>query len=222
MEIKQTTDYSLFKKLEGNRDVKKKNSLVKSIQEMDLTMYNPIIVSDKFKIVDGQHRFEACKELGKPIYFIVIPSQIAEKAMIILNRNQSQWRSEQFFNYKVYKVGDCYDDLKRYMDKYKMALSYAVILYPDKEFDTRNIKKEDFVFKKGKQAEEMAEYWSSEEFKKLPFRTTKAFVRAVRIFYENSTPRQRKKLLSKVLCVPAYQNYNQYLTAFYNLLKMRK
>ena len=39
MEVKKTMDYSLFKKLEGNRDVRKKNALVESVKEMDLTMY---------------------------------------------------------------------------------------------------------------------------------------------------------------------------------------
>lgn len=98
MEIKKTTDYTLFKKLEGNRDVRKKNALVKSITEMDLTMYSPIIVSEDFRIVDGQHRFEACKELGLPIYFLVMPSKNAERAMIVLNKCQSQWRNEEFFS----------------------------------------------------------------------------------------------------------------------------
>ena len=99
MEIKVTRDYSLFKKLDGNRDVKKKNALVKSITEFDLTNYSPIIVTDDFRIVDGQHRFEACKELNLPIYFIVMPSDNAEKAMIILNKCQSQWRSESIKAY---------------------------------------------------------------------------------------------------------------------------
>lgn len=47
---------------------------------MDLTMYSPIIVSEDFRIIDGQHRFEACKELGFPIYFLVMPSKNAERA----------------------------------------------------------------------------------------------------------------------------------------------
>ena len=110
MEIKVTRDYSLFKKLDGNRDVRKKNALVKSIKEFDLTMYSPIIVSDDFRIVDGQHRFEACKELNLPIYFIVMPTENAEKAMIILNKCQSQWRNEEFFQYNVKKVGGSYKE----------------------------------------------------------------------------------------------------------------
>jgi hypothetical protein len=33
MEVKKTTDYTLFKKLEGNRDVRKKNALVERNKE---------------------------------------------------------------------------------------------------------------------------------------------------------------------------------------------
>ena len=60
MEIYKTTNYSIFSFLQGNRSVSKKNSLVKSIQKIDLTMYKPILVDSEFRIIDGQHRFFAC------------------------------------------------------------------------------------------------------------------------------------------------------------------
>jgi len=40
MEIKVTRDYSLFKKLDGNRDVKKKNALVNFIPQRYKTVLN--------------------------------------------------------------------------------------------------------------------------------------------------------------------------------------
>lgn len=222
MEIKVTNDYTLFKKLEGNRDVRKKNALVRSIKEMDLTMYSPIIVSEDFRIIDGQHRFEACKELGLPIYFLVMPSKNAERAMIVLNRCQSQWKSEEFFHYKTIKVGGCYSELEDYMKRYGMAIAYAVILFPKKEFETKKVKLDGFTFEKGEHAEELAEFWSNDAFRPLPFRINKAFIRAIRYFFEESTPRQREKLLRKALCIPVCANYSQYLTAFENLVKMRR
>nr|DAP15673.1 MAG TPA: hypothetical protein [Caudoviricetes sp.] len=137
MEIQKTTDYKLFKKLDGNRDVKRTNALVKSILEFDLTMYSPIIVSEDFRIIDGQHRFVACRELGLPIYFVVMRNENIEKAMIVLNKCQSQWRNSEFFQYNVQKKGSIYAELKEYIDKNKINLSYAVILFPQKPFETK-------------------------------------------------------------------------------------
>lgn len=222
MEIKKTFDYSLFKKLDGNRNVRKTNALVKSIKELDLTMYSPIIVSEDFRIVDGQHRFSACKELKKPIYFVVMPSEKAEQAMIVLNKCQSQWRNEEFLHYKVAKVGGCYAELDEFMKTYKMGLSYASLIFADKEFDSRRIRENDFTFQKGKDADEIAQFWSCEEFRKLPFRASRAFTRAIRIFFEESNPKQRAKLRRKSLGIEQFANHKQYLTAFWHLVKMRR
>lgn len=222
MEIKKTLDYSLFKKLDGNRDIKKRNVLVKSIEELDLTKYSPIIVSEDFRIVDGQHRFDACQQLGKPIYFVVMPSEFAERAMILFNRHQSQWRTEEFLNFKETKEGSCYTELKEFMGRHKITLSYAAILFPRKEFDTRRIKNDNFTFEKGENAEELALFWNSEEFKTLYFRGKKSFVRALRMFYEESTPKQRAKLLQKASAIPEMATHSQFLTVFRNYVKMRK
>lgn len=222
MEIKKTTDYTLFRKLEGNRDVRKKNALVKSITEMDLTMYSPIIVSEDFRIVDGQHRFEACKELGLPIYFLVMPSKNAERAMIVLNKCQSQWRNEEFFQYNVKKVGGCYSELKDYIEKYKIQLSFAVLLFPTKPFETQKVRDANFSFEKYERCNELASYYLSPEFRRLPFWKSKPFVRAIRHFFEKSDKKQQDKLKKKSLAIPHCASHIQYETAFENLVKMRR
>lgn len=222
MEIKKTTDYALFKKLDGNRDVVRTNSLVKSIQELDLTMYSPIIVSEEFQIVDGQHRFEACKKLGLPIYFIVMPSESAEKAMIILNKCQSQWRNGEFFQHNVKKIGGVYTELKEYIDKYKINLSYAVLLFPQKPFETSKVRDTTFTFEKYSRCEELTEFYLSAGFKMLPFWASKPFVRAIRCFFERSDKKQQEKLLKKALAIPQCASHIQYITVFENLVKMRR
>lgn len=71
-EIQRTNNYYMFKRLEGNRfvDPKKVNKLKKSIDEVGY-ISNPIIVNEKMEVIDGQHRLEALKELGKPVEYIV-------------------------------------------------------------------------------------------------------------------------------------------------------
>lgn len=208
--------------MDGNRDVKKTNALVKSIQDFDLTMYSPIIVSEDFRIIDGQHRFAACQELGLPIYFVVMRGKNAEKAMIVLNKCQSQWRNGEFFQYNTKKMGGVYSELKEYIDKYKIYLSNAVILFPKKPFETSKVRDTNFVFEKYEKCDELAQYYLSPEFKELPFWGSKPFVRAIRYFFDKSDKKQLDKLKRKALAIPQCANNIQYITAFDNLVRMRR
>lgn len=69
--VYETNDYSVFKELEHNRDVKlsRVKKLVASFSEKEIL--NPIVVNENMEIVDGQGRYEALKTLGRPIKFIV-------------------------------------------------------------------------------------------------------------------------------------------------------
>jgi hypothetical protein len=71
-QIQSTRNYNEFKFANFNRDVvdvtvkKLKNEYEKE----DNFRYFPIIVDVDMKIIDGQHRFVACRDLGLPIYYI--------------------------------------------------------------------------------------------------------------------------------------------------------
>ena len=71
--IKKTHNYDIFKTMTGNRYLNQKNyrKLIKSMTEEQLII--PILVNEKYEIVDGQHRFNVCKELNKPVYFYIVP-----------------------------------------------------------------------------------------------------------------------------------------------------
>lgn len=75
-QIRSTTDYSKFHK-KRNRLVKPANlrKVRKQIEELDLTRYFPIVIGAKGEIKDGQHRYEACKELGLPIWYVTLSSE---------------------------------------------------------------------------------------------------------------------------------------------------
>lgn len=91
-QIVKTKDYSLFKRLNYNRDVCKNHvkKLVWSIQSQNDLHLFPIIVNDQFEIVDGQHRLEAAKELGFDVYYIVDSNYKIEK-ITTFNNNQKRW-----------------------------------------------------------------------------------------------------------------------------------
>lgn len=66
-----SNDYSKFKRLKGNRMVYslRVNRLIKSFSVKRIL--NPIVVNSEFQIIDGQGRFEACRILSLPIFYVI-------------------------------------------------------------------------------------------------------------------------------------------------------
>ena len=91
----QTMDYSLFKTLKGNRTINQAHlyRLTKSIGEQYLL--SPIVVNDRFEIIDGQHRFNAAKANNLPINYIVAPGYGLREVQV-LNTNSSNWNSMDY------------------------------------------------------------------------------------------------------------------------------
>ncbi len=81
--IKVSHNHSEFKILQGNRQTKKAhiNKLISAFREnTEAIQYNPILVNERMEIIDGQHRYNALKELDAPIYFIQQPGLTIEDA----------------------------------------------------------------------------------------------------------------------------------------------
>ena len=94
--VYSTKDYSMFKKLNGNREVmeNRKKLLKESIVERGW-IRNPIVVNEKMEIIDGQGRFEALKELGMPIEYVF--SHVATiQDCIHLNVKQKNWTNVDY------------------------------------------------------------------------------------------------------------------------------
>jgi hypothetical protein len=96
-QVYETNDYSMFKTLKGNRNVNKLH--IRRLRESFKNMYllSPIIVNQNFDIIDGQHRFEAAKELGKNVYFIIC-NDYGLKEVQILNTNMKNWQKVDYLN----------------------------------------------------------------------------------------------------------------------------
>jgi len=125
LEIKKSFNYNEFSFLKGNRPLNNFNlkNIKKSYADgIDLFAYNPILV-DKNKIVyDGQHRFIVCKELGLPIYYLVIDSLVIPK-LIKLNNAQAKWDLSAFVDSWASQGVHSYIILKDFSKKY--GFNYA-------------------------------------------------------------------------------------------------
>lgn len=96
-QVHQTKDYAMFSTLSGNRELNALHlsRLKDSIKQNYLMTI--IVVNEKFQIIDGQHRFNVCKELGLPINYIIVPGY-GLKEVQILNANSKTWNANDYLN----------------------------------------------------------------------------------------------------------------------------
>lgn len=132
--VYETMDYDRFKFIDGNRDINKTNkkNIIESFGEQGQRyVTNPIIVNEKMEIIDGQHRFEASRELGMPIQYIIVEG-IGREAVQDLNRAQLKWALSNFVGF--HRVTDesferLFDLLKLYNDVPGKAKLSTTVIY---------------------------------------------------------------------------------------------
>ena len=86
-----TRDYGVFNLIVGNRIVNQRhvNTIKKSLD--DHQVKSPIIVNTKMEVIDGQHRLEACRQAGLPVYYIVIEDSLNTIEIQRLNTTHKNW-----------------------------------------------------------------------------------------------------------------------------------
>lgn len=75
IEIQKTQDYDLFKEIKGNRTTSKSNvnKLREAIRHNPASLeYNPILINEKWEVVNGKHRLEAARAEEVPVYFVQV------------------------------------------------------------------------------------------------------------------------------------------------------
>ena len=108
-QVYKTKDYSKFKSKEGNRNLNEPHlkRLTESVKENDLLHANPILVNQKYEIIDGQHRFNVCRNLGKTVHYIKVKG-LGLSEIQILNANSKNWKLEDYID------GYCQMNLSEY------------------------------------------------------------------------------------------------------------
>jgi len=92
--VYRTTNHDMFGYFEGNREINECHvkNLMESFSENQIPV--PIVVDQTFRTGDGQNRLEACKRLGLPVYYIIIPVLTLEDVKK-LNSNVKTWSWQQ-------------------------------------------------------------------------------------------------------------------------------
>lgn len=113
-QINNTKDYSIFKKMDGNRPLdrfhlKKLSVAIERDNQLDV---HPIIVNKDFYVIDGQHRLEAAKALGLDVFYIQSET-VTDIHVIDGNVNQKSFEVENYIDYfSVKERNPIYIELK--------------------------------------------------------------------------------------------------------------
>lgn len=94
--VYQTDDYSKFKLIDGNRPIDHAKKIIESISEIGM-LWQPILVNERFEIIDGQGRFLAMKTLKLPIIYIR-QDGLTIKEVRYLNQNATIWKPKDYIH----------------------------------------------------------------------------------------------------------------------------
>lgn len=130
-QIQSTTDYSKFKFMTGNRLVDKSN--VRRLKDgmiryPDLFPTQPILVNANMFIIDGQHRFEAAKDLDLPVYYVVNDAATISTARH-MNVTQRSWTIMDFARSYAEGGNKNYEQFLHMTKKFPSIPASIIILY---------------------------------------------------------------------------------------------
>ena len=135
--IYKTTDYDIFKKLIGNRDVgeDRVKKVTNSIEKIGLCNI-PLLVNEKMEVIDGQARLEACRRMGLPVTYI-IENGLGQKQCIGLNNSSTNWKTMNYIESYAEEGNVSYMYFKILCDRFRgqyvniPIIHYAVKLMQD-------------------------------------------------------------------------------------------
>jgi hypothetical protein len=124
--IKSTTNYSLFQPLKGNRNVNR-GHVMRIKESMKKQMLPTFIeVNERYEVIDGQHRLEALKELGLPVYYIVNEGSGLREAQRH-NEIKRKWGYADIMSSHCAAENENYLFIQYLVNKYSLTIDNALI-----------------------------------------------------------------------------------------------
>lgn len=108
-QILETNNYDQFSFKPGNRRVDQNHLEYVEGKMKENYLVAPIMVNSKMQIMDGQHRFMACKHLGFPVRYYITEDMSADE-IARMNNVAKKWKPEDYANvftgedYKAYRA----------------------------------------------------------------------------------------------------------------------
>lgn len=136
--IKREYRYGLFKRIEGNRPLDENHikKLMNSISEHGWYT-NPILVNERFEIIDGQHRFECMKRMNLPVEYVMM-NGLTVNSCADLNDCVKRWKMDDYINLYAAQGNDSYVALQQLSEKYRGVVGAICIARLMKGFGASN------------------------------------------------------------------------------------
>lgn len=130
MQLYKTTNYDKFSHISANRQLNSTHlkHLTASIAKINLLSANPIIVTEDFKIIDGQHRFEVARKNNLPLYYVMVDRVHDLQEVHLLNANNRSWSMQDYLNSYIELGLEDYKVLKEFCDMYSLPISLSMNL----------------------------------------------------------------------------------------------
>lgn len=136
MVVHSSKDYTKFRKLIGNRKPVEDNikRLMASMSKKQLASIG--IVNERFEVIDGQNRLEACSRLQIPFNFIIMKNYGIEEVHT-LNTNMKNWTNEDYIRQfaQRFEHGESefqdYFKLVEFIDHHDLKVNMALLLMED-------------------------------------------------------------------------------------------
>src|SRR5690625_3928347 len=117
-QVYETNNYSLFKNVKENRQFSENMNLKSEVEKHGILV--PIIVNEKYEIVDGQHRVHYAKALGIPVPFVVQEGYGREE-IISINNSGKKWKLINFINMYAQEGLSDYQKMMELTKKYDVS-----------------------------------------------------------------------------------------------------
>jgi len=214
----KSNKYEMFRLMPNNRSINNAlvKSLVKSIQEIGYIDARPIIVDNSFTIIDGQHRFEACKQLGLPIIYDISEAD-AHKTMIALNSSQKIWSMANYVESWANAGLECYAHVVEFENKYKLGMSNAITICITGRGNNALWIKQGREFTPNPNGETIALFLLQCKLW-IGFYKAHKFVTAVTALFAKTTPSNCRKILDNIPSLSEQPNHAAYVRCFENIL----
>jgi len=216
-ETLETTEYGKFKFVHTNRPVSEKlvAQLVESIKNFGFIPGRQVLVNENFGILDGQHRFMACKKLKIAVPYSIVKGD-SDAITMTLNSNQSPWKLADFIHSWAEQGRDDYRKLLKFEEKYKLGMSSSIDVFIRDSIKKSNDIKHGRPFPINEDAEQIAEFIL--QCSSVSFHKTQKFCRSIIVLFKKATPEQREHVKLNIITVPQCFKVEQYVTAYENIL----
>jgi hypothetical protein len=228
MQIQKTENYSQFKTIVGNRKVYTPHvrELEVSIQEKNMLQFNPIMVTKKMQVIDGQHRLVVAKNLKLPIYYVVMDD--ASLHDIKLLQEQRIWTANDYLQSYIALGNQQYIQLADFVKEYGLSIPQATLIgmntYENPYKVLKQFRSGLFAFVDKEKAENMASLLN--ELEKACTDAAwkdREFLRALAVTIEKVSPQELvQKITTYALALTRRGNMREYLRQFEDIMNFRQ